>query len=330
MSDKLLQVEHLKQYFPAGGMGKNRKFVKAVDDVSFFVNKGETLGLVGESGCGKTTTGRSILRLYEPTGGKITFDGNVILDVENKVKVDMLPYRQKMQMVFQDPYASLDPRMTIGDIVGEAIDIHKLAANKKERHDTIISMPEKVGLNTEYANRYPHEFSGGQRQRVGIARALAVNPQFIVCDEPISALDVSIQAQVVNMFEELQEQMGLTYLFIAHDLSVVKHISDRIGVMYLGKMVELADSYELVARSLHPYTKSLISAIPIADPIKARASKRIVLQGDVPSPLNPPTGCRFRTRCPYADECCAQKEPEWREVEKGHYVACHHVEKINA
>ena len=303
MSDKLLQVEHLKQYFPAGGMGKNRKFVKAVDDVSFFVNKGETLGLVGESGCGKTTTGRSILRLYEPTGGKITFDGNVILDVENKVKVDMLPYRQKMQMVFQDPYASLDPRMTVGDIVGEAIDIHKLAANKKERHDMIISMLERVGLNSEHANRYPHEFSGGQRQRVGIARALAVNPQFIVCDEPISALDVSIQAQVVNMFEELQEQMGLTYLFIAHDL---------------------------VARSLHPYTKSLISAIPIADPIKARASKRIVLQGDVPSPLNPPTGCRFRTRCPYADECCAQKEPEWREVEKGHYVACHHVEKINA
>ena len=330
MSDKLLQVEHLKQYFPAGGMGKNRKFVKAVDDVSFFVNKGETLGLEGESGCGKTTTGRSILRLYEPTGGKITFDGKVILDVENKVKVDMLPYRQKMQMVFQDPYASLDPRMTVGDIVGEAIDIHKLAANKKERHDMIISMLEKVGLNSEHANRYPHEFSGGQRQRVGIARALAVNPQFIVCDEPISALDVSIQAQVVNMFEELQEQMGLTYLFIAHDLSVVKHISDRIGVMYLGKMVELADSYELVARSLHPYTKSLISAIPIADPIKARASKRIVLQGDVPSPLNPPTGCRFRTRCPYADECCAQKEPEWREVEKGHYVACHHVEKINA
>ena len=330
MSDKLLQVEHLKQYFPAGGMGKNRKFVKAVDDVSFFVNKGETLGLVGESGCGKTTTGRSILRLYEPTGGTITFDGNVIRDVENNVKVDMLPYRQKMQMVFQDPYASLDPRMTVGDIVGEAIDIHKLAANKKERHDMIISMLEKVGLNSEHANRYPHEFSGGQRQRVGIARALAVNPQFIVCDEPISALDVSIQAQVVNMFEELQEQMGLTYLFIAHDLSVVKHISDRIGVMYLGKMVELADSYELVARSLHPYTKSLISAIPIADPIKARASKRIVLQGDVPSPLNPPTGCRFRTRCPYADECCAQKEPEWREVEKGHYVACHHVEKINA
>ena len=330
MSDTLVQVEHLQQYFPAGGYGKNKKYIQAVDDVSFTIERGETLGLVGESGCGKTTTGRTLLRLYEPTGGRFIYDGDVIFDVEKKIKVDMLPYRQKMQMVFQDPYASLDPRMTVGDIVGEAIDIHKLAANKKERHDRIISMLEKVGLNSEHANRYPHEFSGGQRQRVGIARALAVNPQFIVCDEPISALDVSIQAQVVNMFEELQEQMGLTYLFIAHDLSVVKHISDRIGVMYLGKMVELADSYELVARSLHPYTKSLISAIPIADPIKARASKRIVLQGDVPSPLNPPTGCRFRTRCPYADECCAQKEPEWREVEKGHYVACHHVEKINA
>ena len=300
MSDKLLQVEHLKQYFPAGGMGKNRKFVKAVDDVSFFVNKGETLGLVGESGCGKTTTGRSILRLYEPTGGKITFDGNVILDVENKVKVDMLPYRQKMQMVFQDPYASLDPRMTVGDIVGEAIDIHKLAANKKERHDRIISMLEKVGLNSEHANRYPHEFSGGQRQRVGIARALAVNPQFIVCDEPISALDVSIQAQVVNMFEELQEQMGLTYLFIAHDLSVVKHISDRIGVMYLGKMVELADSYELVARSLHPYTKSF-PAMRLHSPHSSRRSRCFPRKKPPRSPqsaLSPlPPSCMPITPC---------------------------------
>ena len=345
----LLEVSHLKQYFPVH-QGFKTIPLKAVDDISFAIKPGETLGLVGESGCGKTTVGRTLLRLYQPTAGRIVFDGKVLFDsgeqydengklivdangrpvLGKKVDVDMLPYRRQMQMVFQDPYASLDPRMTVGDIVGEAIDIHKLAANKKERHDMIISMLEKVGLNSEHANRYPHEFSGGQRQRVGIARALAVNPQFIVCDEPISALDVSIQAQVVNMFEELQEQMGLTYLFIAHDLSVVKHISDRIGVMYLGKMVELADSYELVARSLHPYTKSLISAIPIADPIKARASKRIVLQGDVPSPLNPPTGCRFRTRCPYADECCAQKEPEWREVEKGHYVACHHVEKINA
>ena len=328
-NEYLLKVDHLKQYFPVHD-GFKKMELKAVDDVSFAIKPGETLGLVGESGCGKTTVGRTLLRLYQPTAGRIEFDGNVLFDSEKKIDVDMHPYRKQMQMVFQDPYASLDPRMTVGDIVGEAIDIHKLAANKKERHDMIISMLEKVGLNSEHANRYPHEFSGGQRQRVGIARALAVNPQFIVCDEPISALDVSIQAQVVNMFEELQEQMGLTYLFIAHDLSVVKHISDRIGVMYLGKMVELADSYELVARSLHPYTKSLISAIPIADPIKARASKRIVLQGDVPSPLNPPTGCRFRTRCPYADECCAQKEPEWREVEKGHYVACHHVEKINA
>ena len=322
MSDKLLQVEHLKQYFPAGGMGKNRKFVKAVDDVSFFVNKGETLGLVGESGCGKTTTGRSILRLYEPTGGKITFDGNVILDVENKVKADMLPYRQKMQMVFQDPYASLDPRMTVGDIVGEAIDIHKLAANKKERHDRIISMLEKVGLNSEHANRYPHEFSGGQRQRVGIARALAVNPQFIVCDEPISALDVSIQAQVVNMFEELQDKLGVAYLFIAHDLLVVHHISDRIAVMYLGKMMEIADADELNGNPMHPYTLSLLSAVPIPDPETARHSKRIVLEGDVPSPLKMPTGCPFRTRCKYATEQCAKEMPPLSDRGSGHFVAC--------
>ena len=329
MSDKLVQVEHLQQYFPAGGFGKNKKYIQAVDDVSFYINKGETLGLVGESGCGKTTTGRSLLRLYELTGGKIIYDNDVIFDKDNKIAVDMLPYRRKMQIVFQDPYASLDPRMTVGDIVGEAIDIHKLAASKQDRQDRIIEMLNRVGLNSEHANRYPHEFSGGQRQRVGIARALAVNPEFIVCDEPISALDVSIQAQVVNMFEDLQENLGLTYLFIAHDLSVVKHISNRIGVMYLGKMVELADSYELISNSLHPYTKSLISAIPIADPKVARASKRIVLEGDVPSPLNPPSGCRFRTRCPYADECCAQKQPEWKEVSKGHYVACHHLDKVN-
>ena len=234
-----------------------------------------------------------------------------------------------MQIVFLDPYASLDPRMTIGDIVGEAIDIHNLASSKKDRYDQIISMLERVGLNSEHANRYPHEFSGGQRQRVGIARALAVNPQFIVCDEPVSALDVSIQAQVVNMFEDLQNEMGLTYLFIAHDLSIVKHISNRIGVMYLGKMVELADSYELITHSLHPYTKSLISAIPIADPMTARASKRIPLEGDVPSPLNPPSGCRFRTRCPYATEKCAMEEPVWREVSSGHFAACHHLETIN-
>lgn len=329
MSDKLVQVEHLQQYFPAGGFGKNKKYVQAVDDVSFFINRGETLGLVGESGCGKTTTGRTLLRLYEPTGGRIIYDDKVIFDKEKKIAENMLPYRKKMQIVFQDPYASLDPRMTVGDIVGEPIDIHHLASSKQERYDMIIEMLRRVGLNSEHANRYPHEFSGGQRQRVGIARALAVHPEFIVCDEPISALDVSIQAQVINMFEDLQESMNLTYLFIAHDLSVVKHISNRIGVMYLGKLVELADSYELTFHSVHPYTKSLISAIPIADPKTSRESKRIVLSGDVPSPVNPPSGCTFRTRCPYATELCAEKAPEWREVSKGHYAACHHLDKIN-
>ena len=241
----------------------------------------------------------------------------------------MMPYRRRMQIVFQDPYASLNPRMTVGDIVGEAIDIHKLASDKHERKERIYTMLERVGLNSEHANRYPHEFSGGQRQRIGIARALAVDPEFIVCDEPISALDVSIQAQVVNMFEELQQDLGLTYLFIAHDLNVVKHISNRIGVMYLGKLVELADSYELTFHNLHPYTKSLISAIPIPDPVESRTKKRIVLEGDVPSPLDPPTGCRFRTRCPYATEICAGQEPEYREISQGHHVAWHHVEKIN-
>lgn len=349
---KLIEIQNLKQHFPvASGKLFEKKVVKAVDDVSFYINKGETLGLVGESGCGKTTTGRTLLRLYEPTSGRIVYDGTTIFDSGDvplrdgsgnsvlgddgkpvygkKTKVDMLPYRRKMQIVFQDPYASLDPRMTVGDIVGEAIDIHKLAANRKERQERIIRMLERVGLNSEHANRYPHEFSGGQRQRVGIARALAVDPEFIVCDEPVSALDVSIQAQVVNMFEELQNEMGLTYLFIAHDLSIVKHISNRIGVMYLGKMVELADSYELTFHSVHPYTKSLISAIPIADPETSRKSKRIVLSGDVPSPVNPPSGCHFRTRCPYATELCAQQDPEWREISKGHYAACHHLDKIN-
>ena len=329
MSNHFIEVEHLRQYFPAGGFGKNKKFIQAVDDVSFFINKGETLGLVGESGCGKTTTGRAMLRLYEPTGGKFTFGDEVVFDVENKKYADMLPLRKRMQIVFQDPYASLDPRMTVGDIVGEAIDVHKLAANKQERYEKIIHMLERVGLNSEHANRYPHEFSGGQRQRVGIARALAVDPEFIVCDEPISALDVSIQAQVINMFEDLQEQMGLTYLFIAHDLSAVKHISNRIGVMYLGTMVELADSYELIEHPLLPYTKSLISAIPIADPKQARENKRIVLEGDVPSPLNPPSGCRFRTRCPYADERCAAEKPKWEEIHAGHFAACHHIDKCN-
>ena len=324
MSQKLVEIEHLKQYFPAGGYGKKKKYIQAVDDVSFYVNRGETLGLVGESGCGKTTTGRSLLRLYEPTAGRIIYDDTVIFDSEAKIAVDMLPYRKKMQIVFQDPYASLDPRMTVGDIVGEAIDIHKLASSKEERYEMIIALLQRVGLNSEHANRYPHEFSGGQRQRVGIARALAVSPEFIVCDEPISALDVSIQAQVINMFEDLQASMGLTYLFIAHDLSVVKHISNRIGVMYLGNLVELADSYELTTHSIHPYTRTLISAIPIADPIKARASKRIILEGDVPSPLNPPSGCRFRTRCPYATDECAASKPEFKEMSSGHFVACHH------
>lgn len=320
---KLVEVQHLKQYFPVkSDKIFEKKVVKAVDDVSFYINKGETLGLVGESGCGKTTTGRTLLRLHEPTGGKIIYDGKDITHVK------MLPYRRKMQIVFQDPYASLDPRMTVGDIVGEAIDIHHLAANAQERRERIVELLSLVGLNTEHANRYPHEFSGGQRQRVGIARALAVNPEFIVCDEPISALDVSIQAQVVNMFEELQERMGLTYLFIAHNLSVVKHISNRIGVMYLGKLVELADSYELTFNSVHPYTRSLISAIPVADPKVSRGTKRIVLEGDVPSPVNPPSGCHFRTRCAYADERCAAEEPEWREVSSGHFAACHHLEKV--
>ena len=327
-NEKLVEVLHLQQYFPARGTNGKKAVVQAVDDVSFFIRRGETLGLVGESGCGKTTVGRTLLRLYEPTDGTILYDGNVIFDKKKKIAVDMLPYRRKMQMVFQDPYASLDPRMTIGDIVGESIDIHKLAANKKERHDRIIALLERVGLNSEHANRYPHEFSGGQRQRVGIARALAVDPEFIVCDEPVSALDVSIQAQVVNMFEDLQKDLGLTYLFIAHDLSVVRHISDRIGVMYLGHLVELADSFELISHSVHPYTRSLISAIPEADPKAARANKRIPLQGDVPSPLNPPSGCRFRTRCPYADEQCAAECPQLKEISAGHYAACHHLDRV--
>ena len=339
----LIEVHNLKQYFQVtGGSFFQKKYVKAVDDVSFSIRKGETLGLVGESGCGKTTTGRTILRLYEPTAGRIIYDGATIFDsgdvplrdeagvpipdtVGKKTSVSMLPYRRKMQIVFQDPYASLDPRMTVGDIVGEAIDIHHLAASKAERRDKIIAMLQRVGLNSEHANRYPHEFSGGQRQRVGIARALAVDPEFIVCDEPISALDVSIQAQVINMLEDLQTEYGLTYLFIAHDLSVVRHISTRIGVMYLGRFVELADSDEIAFHSVHPYTRSLISAIPIADPETSRTSKRIVLQGDIPSPVNPPSGCRFRTRCPHATERCAAEEPAWREVSPNHFCACHIV-----
>lgn len=319
----LIEVNNLKKYFPVKTGFMKMNYVKAVDDVSFYIEKGETLGLVGESGCGKTTLGRTILRLHEPTEGKIIYKG------EDITHVDMLPYHRKMQIIFQDPYASLDPRMTVGDIIGEALDIHKMYGSKTERRDKINALLDIVGLNTEHANRFAHEFSGGQRQRIGIARALAVDPEFIVCDEPISALDVSIQAQVVNMLEDLQADRGFTYLFIAHDLSVVKHISSRIGVMYLGHMVELAKSNELYRRPLHPYTQTLLSAIPIADPKASRAKQRIILEGDIPSPMNPPSGCTFRTRCPYATEECAQSAPEFKEWEPGHFAACHHLDKIN-
>ena len=267
MSENLVEVKHLQQYFPAGGMGKNKQYVQAVDDVSFAIRKGETLGLVGESGCGKTTTGRTLLRLYEPTDGTIIYDGKVLFDKKEKIAVDMLPYRRRMQIVFQDPYASLDPRMTIGDIVGEGIDIHHLCANAKERHDKIISLLERVGLNSEHANRYPHEFSGGQRQRVGIARALIMNPKLIIADECISALDVSIQAQVVNLMKDIQQETGTAYLFIAHDLSMVKYISDRIGVLHLGHLLETGTTEEIFADPIHPYTRSLLSAIPLPNPV---------------------------------------------------------------
>ena len=303
-NEYLLKVDHLKQYFPVHD-GFKKMELKAVDDVSFAIKPGETLGLVGESGCGKTTVGRTLLRLYQPTAGRIEFDGNVLFDSEKKIDVDMHPYRKQMQMVFQDPYSSLNPRMTVEDIIGEPLDVHKLYSNKKERHEMIMDLMETVGLNADHATRYAHEFSGGQRQRIGIARALAVDPKFIVCDEPVSALDVSIQAQVVNMFEDLQKERGLSYLFIAHDLLVVQHISDRIAVMYLGHMMELADADELMDNPIHPYTQSLLSAVPIPDPETARHSKRIVLEGDVPSPLRMPSGCPFRSRCKYATEQCA-------------------------
>ncbi|MCI7589376.1 MAG: ABC transporter ATP-binding protein [Candidatus Treponema excrementipullorum] len=322
-NDKLLEIEHLKKYFPIKGV--RGPGVQAVEDVSLYIKRGETLGLVGESGCGKTTLGRTILRLHEPTSGKIVYDGVTIFEKDGKKKtaVKMLPYRRKMQIIFQDPSASLDPRMTVGEIIGEALDIHKLCSDKAARKDRIRELLEMVGLNTEHANRYPHEFSGGQQQRVGIARALAVNPEFIVCDEPISALDVSIQSQVVNMLEDMQEELGLTYLFIAHDLSVVRHISNRIGVMYLGTMVELSTSYELNKNPLHPYTKTLISAVPVPDPEKSKTRQRIVLEGDIPSPINPPSGCRFHTRCPYATARCKEEVPEFRELAPNHWVACH-------
>lgn len=315
----LLEVKHLKKYFPVRTGFVKKTDLKAVDDVSFSIQKGETLGIVGESGCGKTTLGRTILRLEEPTFGDILYDGQSIMGK------DMKSYRSKMQIVFQDPYASLDPRKTVSDIIGEAMDIQKLYTTKAERREKILNLMSLVGLNSEFYNRFPHEFSGGQRQRIGIARALAVNPGFIVCDEPVSALDVSIQAQIINMLEELQEEKQLTYLFIAHDLAIVKHISTRIGVMYLGHMVELAESAALYRNPLHAYTQMLLSAIPIANPDLSAQRKRIKLEGEVPSPLNPPSGCPFRTRCPKAQKCCEEEMPNLREAEPGHFVACHNI-----
>jgi oligopeptide transport system ATP-binding protein len=319
----LVSIKNLKKYFPvnSGFFKKSTSFVKAVDGVSFDIKPGETLGLVGESGCGKTTCGRTLIKLYEPTEGEIIYRGK---NIEKLSENDMLPYRRKMQIIFQDPYASLDSRMTVGDIVGESIDIHKLmnGAERKERIQYLLNM---VGLNNEHINRYPHEFSGGQRQRIGIARALAVEPEFIVCDEPISALDVSIQAQVVNMLEDLQNNLGLTYLFIAHDLSMVKHISNRIGVMYLGNLVEIAESNELYTHPVHPYTSALLSAIPVPDPDEAAQRKRIVLEGDVPSPIDPLPGCRFRGRCRFAKPMCKDVTPILKDIGGGHMVACHLV-----
>ncbi len=324
----LVEIKDLKQYFDINvGLFKSKP-LKAVDGVSFTINRKETLGLVGESGCGKTTVGRTILNLYKPTSGEILYDGKPI-----KTKQDINEFRKKATMVFQDPYSSLNPRMTVADIIGEPLDIHNVYPNTKEgraqRHERILELMGYVGLNSEHASRYAHEFSGGQRQRIGIARALALNPEFIVCDEPVSALDVSIQAQVINMFEELQEKFGLTYLFIAHDLLVVRHISDRIAVMYLGKIVELADADEIYEHPLHPYSKALMSAVPVPDPKIAKANERITLVGDIPSPLNAPSGCPFRTRCPYATEICALEVPEFKEVKEGHFVACHHMAEIN-
>jgi oligopeptide transport system ATP-binding protein len=321
----LVEVKHLKEYFPVNTGFFKTTPLKAVDDVSFSIMRGETLGLVGESGCGKTTVGRTILHLYKPTEGEVIYDGKPI-----RTKEDLSEYRKKTTMVFQDPYSSLNPRMTVSDIIGEPLDVHKLYSSQEERRKRILELMDRVGLNSEHASRYAHEFSGGQRQRIGIARALAVDPEFIVCDEPVSALDVSIQAQVINMFSDLQEELGLTYLFIAHDLLVVRHISDRIAVMYLGKMVELADAEEIYDRPMHPYSKSLLSAVPIPDPKIARANKRIPLEGSIPSPLNAPSGCPFRTRCPYAKDECAQSMPSFDEVSKGHFVACHRTAEINS
>ena len=322
----LLEVRNLKMYFPVtSGMIFQRTIadIKAVDDISFTIKKGETLGLVGESGCGKTTTGRCILQLYKQTSGDIIFNGQNLGELGSGA---MRAMRRDMQIIFQDPYGSLNPRMTCGDIVGEPIIVHKMSSGKGEYRDRVDELMQTVGLNPYMSDRYPHEFSGGQRQRIGIARALAVNPSFIVCDEPVSALDVSIQAQVINLLEDLQEQFGLTYLFIAHDLSVVRHISDRVAVMYLGHIVEVADRTELYENPLHPYTKALLSAVPIPDPVIESERERIILTGDVPSPMNPPAGCVFHTRCPIAIDDCQLEVPELREVSKDHWVACIRVE----
>ncbi|AGB40432.1 oligopeptide/dipeptide ABC transporter, ATP-binding protein [Halobacteroides halobius DSM 5150] len=322
MKDAILEVKNLKKHFPIkGGIFKRQiNSVKAVDGLNFEVKRGETLGLVGESGCGKSTTGKVLLRLLEATEGEVVFEGQNIYDLDKK---EMRSLRREMQMIFQDPYASLNPRMTVGEIIGEPLEIHGLASGQ-EKEKRVRELLDKVGLQPNYANRYPHEFSGGQRQRIGIARALAVNPKIIVCDEPVSALDVSIQAQVINLLEELQEELGLTYIFIAHDLSVVRHISDRVAVMYLGEMAELADKDELYENPKHPYTKALLSAIPVPNP---EANKdRILLEGDVPSPINPPSGCSFHTRCPFAKEICKKKTPQFKDTGDGHFYACHLVE----
>jgi len=321
--DYLVKVENLVMWFPIrrGVFQRTVGYVHAVDGVSFDIRRGETLGLVGESGCGKTSTGRTLLQLYRPSHGKVYFDG---VDLTKIPREELRKMRSRMQMIFQDPYASLNPRMTVEEIVGEPLQVHGIAKGREvtERVRQLLGL---VGLNQAYIDRYPHEFSGGQRQRIGLARSLSLNPDLIVCDEPISALDVSIQAQVINLLEDLQEKLELTYLFIAHDLSAVRHISSRVAVMYLGVIVELAGRDELYSRPLHPYTQALLSAVPIPDPVIEEKRQRIILTGDVPSPVNPPSGCRFRTRCPLAAEICAEKRPEWREIDSGHFVACHMV-----